>query len=53
VNQLQARSVSREYLALVIGDVPDGGTVDEPIGRHPKDRKKMAVVRSGKRSAVV
>ena len=48
VAQLQARSVSREYLAIVIGNVPDAGTVDEPIGRHPKDRKRMAVVRSGK-----
>lgn len=48
VAQLQARSVSREYLALVLGDVPDAGTVDEPIGRHPKDRKRMAVIRSGK-----
>jgi len=48
VAQLQARSVSREYLAIVIGDVPDAGTIDEPIGRHPKDRKRMAVVGSGK-----
>ncbi len=50
VEQLQARSVSREYLAIVIGDVPDAGTIDEPIGRHPKDRKRMAVVRSGKQA---
>lgn len=48
VAQLQERSVSREYLAIVIGDVPDEGTIDEPIGRHPKDRKRMAVVASGK-----
>jgi len=48
VAQLQARSVAREYLAIVIGDVPDSGTIDEPIGRHPKDRKRMAVVQSGK-----
>ena len=50
VAQLQARRVSREYLAIVIGDVPDGGTIDEPIGRHPKDRKRMAVVRNGKQA---
>jgi len=50
VAQLQARQVSREYLAIVIGDVPDGGTIDEPIGRHPKDRKRMAVVSSGKQA---
>lgn len=48
VAQLQARTVAREYLAIVIGDVPDSGTIDEPIGRHPKDRKRMAVVESGK-----
>lgn len=48
VAQLQNRSVSREYLAIVVGDIPDEGTVDEPIGRHPKDRKRMAVVASGK-----
>lgn len=50
VAQLQARRVSREYLAIVIGDVPDGGTIDEPIGRHPKDRKRMAVVHNGKQA---
>jgi len=48
VAKLQARQVSREYVAIVIGDVPDGGTIDEPIGRHPKDRKRMAVVSNGK-----
>jgi len=48
VAQLQARSVSREYLAIVVGDVPEQGTIDEPIGRHPKDRKRMAVVAGGK-----
>lgn len=48
VAQLQARSVAREYLAIVVGDVPDDGIIDEPIGRHPKDRKRMAVVQSGK-----
>ena len=50
VAQLQARRVSREYLAIVIGDVPDVGTIDEPIGRHPKDRKRMAVVSNGKQA---
>jgi len=48
VAQLQERTVAREYLAIVVGDIPDEGTVDEPIGRHPKDRKRMAVVASGK-----
>jgi 23S rRNA pseudouridine1911/1915/1917 synthase len=48
VAQLQARSVSREYLALVHTVLTAGGTVDAPIGRHPKDRLRMAVVESGK-----
>ena len=48
VRQLQARSVKREYLALVHGEVRHGGTVDQPIDRHPTQRVKMAVVESGK-----
>ncbi|HFD87310.1 MAG TPA: 23S rRNA pseudouridine(1911/1915/1917) synthase RluD [Gammaproteobacteria bacterium] len=48
VASLQRRDISREYLALVEGCFVSGGTVDEPIGRHPVDRKKMAVVRNGK-----
>jgi 23S rRNA pseudouridine1911/1915/1917 synthase len=48
VRQLQARSVRREYLALALGDVVRGGTVDAPIGRHPVHRTTMAVVAAGK-----
>jgi len=48
VAQLQSRTVKREYLAIAIGDVPDSGTIDEPIGRHPRDRKRMAVLYGGK-----
>ncbi|MHB0777344.1 23S rRNA pseudouridine(1911/1915/1917) synthase RluD [Halomonas sp. WWR20] len=48
VEQLQARTVSREYDAIVIGVMTSGGTVDAPIGRHPKDRKRQAVTASGK-----
>ncbi|MGD8854565.1 MAG: 23S rRNA pseudouridine(1911/1915/1917) synthase RluD [Gammaproteobacteria bacterium] len=48
VDQLQARSVRREYLALVHSALMAGGSVDAPIGRHPRDRLRMAVVRSGK-----
>jgi 23S rRNA pseudouridine1911/1915/1917 synthase len=48
VRQLQARSVRREYLALAYGAVARDGTVDAPIGRHPTQRTKMAVVDSGK-----
>lgn len=48
VEQLQARTVSREYDAVVTGVMTSGGTVDAPIGRHPKDRKRQAVTPSGK-----
>ncbi len=48
VAQLQARTVHREYRALVSGVLVAGGVVDEPIGRHPVDRKRMAVVAGGK-----
>jgi 23S rRNA pseudouridine1911/1915/1917 synthase len=48
VEQLQARSVQREYLALVQSVLAAGGTVDAPIGRHQRDRLRMAVVESGK-----
>jgi 23S rRNA pseudouridine1911/1915/1917 synthase len=43
VRQLQARTVKREYLALVWGTPRLSGTVNSPISRHPKDRVKMAV----------
>jgi 23S rRNA pseudouridine1911/1915/1917 synthase len=48
VRQLQKRSIGREYAAIVYGLVAVGGTVDAPIGRHPRDRKRMAVVERGK-----
>lgn len=48
VDALQARTMGREYLALVHGALVAGGTIDEPIGRHPVDRKRMAVKSTGK-----
>lgn len=48
VEQLQARTIHREYLAITIGRMTGGGTLDEPIGRHLSDRKKFAVRDSGK-----
>ena len=48
VEQLQARSVKREYLAVAVGAVTAGATIEAPIGRHPVDRKRMAVVANGK-----
>lgn len=43
VSQLQARTVSRIYEAITKGVVRQGGLVDNPIGRHPTQRQKMAV----------
>jgi len=48
VAQLQDRSMGREYEAVVTGVMTGGGTVDEPIARHSRDRKKMAVTPFGK-----
>jgi len=50
---LAAHRVERRYLALVQGRLPAAaGTVDAPVGRHPRDRKRMAVVPAGGRRAV-
>jgi 23S rRNA pseudouridine1911/1915/1917 synthase len=51
VRQLQARTMRREYLALVHGEVSRAGTVDAPIGRHPVARTRMAVVARGRPAA--
>ena len=51
VDQLQTRSMSRIYEAVVKGETPPAGTVEAPIDRNPRDRKKMAVVDGG-RSAI-
>ncbi|WP_303785995.1 23S rRNA pseudouridine(1911/1915/1917) synthase RluD [Azovibrio restrictus] len=48
VRQLQARTVKREYLAVAIGTLEGQGCVDAPIGRHPVQRTRMAVVQGGK-----
>lgn len=48
VRELQERNIKREYRAVVQGVLTAGGTVDAPIGRHPRVRIKMAVVQSGK-----
>ena len=46
--QLEGHHIRREYHALVLGGFrEERGTVDAPIGRHPVDRKKMAVIRDG------
>lgn len=45
---MERRDIHREYDALVNGALVTGGTVREPIGRHPRDRLKMAVVPGGR-----
>ncbi len=51
-NQLKSRTIAKTYTALVRGKLPaDSGVITEPIGRHPKDRKKMAVAPKRGRSA--
>lgn len=51
--QLSDHSLFREYEAVVRGNMrEDSGTVDKPIGRHPTDRKKMAVTEKNSRNAV-
>lgn len=51
VRQLQARTVSRRYFAVVAGSVGTDGTVDAAIGRHPVQRTRMAVVQAGGKPA--
>jgi len=48
VEQLQQRLVKREYVALTHGVVTAGRTIETGIGRHPQNRKKMAVLNGGK-----
>lgn len=48
IEQLQARSIKRYYLALVYGHIITGGQIETHYGRHPKNRLKMAVTNGGK-----
>jgi 23S rRNA pseudouridine1911/1915/1917 synthase len=50
IRDLQKRRVSREYLAIVTGRLVAGGTVEAPIGRDRRDRKRMAVTARGKKA---
>ncbi len=52
VRQLQARTVKREYRAIVWGQVWQNGTIETQIGRHPHARTRMAVTRVGGKPAV-
>lgn len=46
--QIKSKKALRSYFALVNGKVKEDGTVNAPIARHPKDRKRMAVVAGGR-----
>ena len=48
VRRLADREISRQYLAVCNGVLTGGGTIDEPIARHPVDRKRMSVRQNGK-----
>jgi 23S rRNA pseudouridine1911/1915/1917 synthase len=50
VRQLKRRMIKREYMALATGVMTSGGKIDQPIGRHPVHRTRMAVVEKGKPS---
>ena len=52
VAQLHERAIVREYRAIVTGVPVAGNTIDAPIGRHPRDRQRQAVVKSGGKPAV-
>jgi 23S rRNA pseudouridine1911/1915/1917 synthase len=52
VAAISAHAFRREYDAVVHGDMVSGGTVDAPIGRHPRERIKMAVVERNGREAI-
>ena len=48
VRQLAEREISRNYLAVCNGVLTGGGKIDQPVGRHPVDRKRMSVQQDGK-----
>jgi len=48
VRLLASRDISRTYLAVCNGVLTGGGTIDEPIARHPVDRKRMSIRQNGK-----
>jgi 23S rRNA pseudouridine1911/1915/1917 synthase len=52
IEQLQQRTVRRRYWAVVTGSLYDDGTVEAPIGRHPTQRTRMAVVSHGGKEAI-
>lgn len=53
VKQLHARSVQREYDAVVVGVMTAGGRIEAALGRHPVQRTRMAVAREGSGKAAI
>ena len=47
-DQFKKRKVLKEYLAIVDGNTKEKGIINAPMGRHPKDRKKRALISTGK-----
>ena len=52
VSQIQERAMERQYCAVCVGVMTGGGTVNQPIGRHPRYRKKMAVAPERGKTAI-
>ena len=50
--QIKEHSFLRKYEAVIIGKITEDGTIDAPIGRHPKERKKMTVTQKNSKKAV-
>lgn len=51
--QIKEHSFTREYKTVVVGNVKDdSGTIEAPIGRHPKDRKKQAITDKNSKNAI-
>ena len=48
IEQMQQRKIVREYFCLVHGQIFTSGSIEAPVGRHPRQRKQMAVVASGR-----
>jgi len=51
INQFKSHLVTKKYLVLVKGKLsPERGIIEAPIGRHPANRKRMAIVNSGRQA---
>lgn len=48
IAEMRERKIKREYQAIVSGTIIAGGTIDKPVGRHPRHRTRMAVIETGK-----